>query len=81
MNKNPRLDPEGTLPLLPGWVGITEAGELLGVTRQHAYRMAEMGKFESLCRIGKAHIFVVSMDEVERMRVQRASRNTPESPE
>lgn len=70
-DRNPRLDPDNTLPVLPGWVSITEAGERLGVTRQYAYRMAQDRKFKTLTRIGTAHQFVVQIEEIDQMLEQR----------
>jgi hypothetical protein len=62
--REPNLDPDRHLPVLPGWISLTEAGEWLGCSRQHAYRMAREGKFTSLHRIGTAHQFVVTEDEL-----------------
>lgn len=70
-DKNPRLDPDGTLPRIPGWVALTEAGDLLGVSRQHAYRMARERTFKSLARVGDSFTIVVSTDEVEEMQRER----------
>jgi hypothetical protein len=71
--REPKLDPTRALPVLEGWVGLTEAGELLGVSRQYSYRMAAQGKYMTLHRVGSAHMFVVKRSEVERMMADRAS--------
>lgn len=76
-NKNPRLDPDGTLPRIPGWVTLTQAGELLGVSRQHSYRMARERTFKTLSRVGDSFTTVVSTEEIEQMRVVR--RETSEA--
>jgi hypothetical protein len=52
-------------------VGLTEAGEMLGVSRQYSYRMAAQGKYMTLHRVGSAHMFVVRIEEVERMKHDR----------
>lgn len=59
------------VPVLEGWVAITEAAELLGFTRQYCYRLAQHGYFDSLRRIGKSATFVVSTGEVEAKKVLR----------
>lgn len=69
--KAPRLDPDHTVPVLEGVVSLTEAGEMLGYARQHAYRMARNGRFRSLARIGSSHMFVVSTKEIQEMLEQR----------
>lgn len=70
-DKNPRLDPDGTLPKIPGWVSITEAGDMLGVTRQHAYRMARERTFTTLSRLGESFTIGVTIAEVEQMQDER----------
>ena len=62
-----RLDPENTMKRLNGWIGLPEAAERLGCSRQHAYAMAKEGKFKTATRIGNAHFVVVSTSEVEGM--------------
>lgn len=56
------------VPVLPGWVNLTEAAEMIGVSRQHSYRMARDGKWKSLHRIGSKEFYVVSVEEVEKRR-------------
>lgn len=74
-NKNPALDPDGTLPKVPGWVSITEAAQMLGVSRQHGFRMAKNRRFETLSRVGTSFTFVVKTEEVERLLRDR--QDTP----
>lgn len=62
-------------PVLPDWIGLTEAGERLGVTRQHAYRLAKSGHFQSLHRIGKSFVVVVREEEIDEMVQARRNRN------
>jgi len=68
-DKNPRLDPDGTAPKVPGWISITEAGERLGYTRQHAFRLAGNGALGTLHRLGNSHTMCVSEEEIHRLVV------------
>lgn len=65
------------LPLVPGWISLTEAAERLGHTRQHGHRMAVQGKFRSLSRVGTSHVVLVATDEIEDMILRRAQRDAP----
>lgn len=63
------------IPPLNGWINLTEASELLGFTRQHAYvkaRLANEGKangWKSIRRIGSKPKYVVTIEEVmDRLR-------------
>lgn len=56
------------VPVLPGWVNLTEAAEMIGVSRQHSYRMARDGKWTTLHRIGTKEFYVVSLEEVQKRR-------------
>lgn len=65
------------LPVLEGWVTLTQAAEMLGFTRQHAYRKARLandglrGGWRSVHRLGTPTIYVVSLSEVEEMLANR----------
>ena len=58
------------LPQLDGWVNITEASEILGITRQYAYRMAKRtsdglpGGWTTIHQIGTKPHYVIKLDEV-----------------
>ena len=65
------LDPDNTLPILDDWVSLTEAAQLLGFSRQHAYKLAQDRAFHTLRRVGTAHIAVVSREEVKNMAEKR----------
>ena len=60
-------------PALDGWVGLTEAAEMLGISRQHCWRMATRKKWASLHRVGSSDVYVVSLEEVEQKRSRRMS--------
>jgi len=61
----------GNLPLLAGWVNLTEAAEILGISRQHAYRRARLanegkpGGWKTVHRVGSKPTYVVSLKELE----------------
>lgn len=68
-DKNPALDPDGTAPKVPGWISITEAGERLGYTRQHAFRLAKSGALGVIHRLGTSHTMCVSEEEIHGLLV------------
>jgi len=61
------------IPVLDGWVGLTEAGERLGISRQHSYKLAKHGGYESIHRIGNSSITVVSTEEIEQKLKEKHS--------
>ena len=63
--KVPKLT-EMNFPVFEGWVLLAEAAEILKISRQHAYRMARDGEFESVRRLGTSTFFVVSSEEVDK---------------
>lgn len=64
---------EATIPALEGWVTITEAADMLGISRQHSWRMATQDppKWKTIHKIGTAGVYVVSLEEVEEKRKYR----------
>lgn len=60
------------IPALDDWVNLTEAAEILGITRQHAYKRAKHasegrpGGFKTLRQIGTKPSYVVSRSELQR---------------
>lgn len=63
------------IPTLDGWVNLTEAAEMIGITRQHAHkkaRLANEGKangWKTIHRVGRKPMYVVSIREIEEMLV------------
>jgi hypothetical protein len=61
------------IPTLDGWVNLTEAAEMIGITRQHAHkkvRLANEGKpngWKSVRRVGSKPMYVVSLSEIAEM--------------
>lgn len=57
---------------LDDWVNLTEAAEILGITRQHAYKRAKHtsqgrpGGFKTLRQIGTKPSYVVRRSELTR---------------
>lgn len=60
----------GNLPLLEGYITLGEAAELLGISRQHAYRRARLanegktGGWKTVRRIGSKPAYVVRLSEI-----------------
>lgn len=69
-----KLSENPDIPVLDGWVTLTEAGEMLGITRQHSYKRAQHDGYKSLHRIGNSSITVVSTTEVEELAEARRKR-------
>jgi len=67
-----KLSKADTVPVLPSptggrWVNLTEAGEILGITRQHSYKRATTNGFKTLHRIGNKPSFVVDSTELDQI--------------
>lgn len=66
------------VPVLKGWVNLTEAAEILGISRQHSYKRARLasegkqGGYKTLRQIGTKPMYVVSMKELEKALQDRA---------
>jgi len=60
------------VPVLEGWVNLTEAAEILGITRQHSYKRAKLGAqgkpggYRTLHQIGTKPMYVVSLSEIQK---------------
>jgi hypothetical protein len=65
------------LPVLAGWVNLTEAAELLGITRQHAFKKTRLanaghpGGWKTVHRIGSKPMYVVSTQEIAELLTAR----------
>ena len=69
--KTSPLSQNESIPVLSGWVAITEAAKLLGFTRQYCYRLAQNGYFDSIHRLGDSSTFVISTAELDAKSVLR----------
>lgn len=62
------------VPVLEGWVNLTEAAAVMSVSRQYVHKLAQQGSFPSLHKIaGARDTFIVSRDEVETLAAKRAA--------
>ena len=67
------------IPALDGWVNLTEAAEMIGFTRQHAFKKARQAKeghpngWKTIRRIGSKPMYVVSIAEIADL--QKASES------
>lgn len=82
-----KLSEDPSVPLLedqehPGerWVNITEAAELLGITRQHSYKRAKTGGYKSLRKVGNQPAYVVSTHEIKGILAARAEKEAARHP-
>jgi len=66
------------VPTLPGWISLTEASTILGLSRQYVYKKAGEGLFRTLHRIGSQPSYVVSEDEVAQYKDYRTMRKVDE---
>lgn len=70
-----KLSEDPNVPVLEGgWVTLTEAAEVLSITRQHSYKRAKNGGYKTLRRIGTSPAFVVNRRELEEILNSRHSR-------
>lgn len=65
------------IPTLDGWVNLTEAAEMLGITRQHAFKKARQANdghpsgWKTIRRIGSKPMYVVSTTEIKELLAAR----------
>jgi len=65
------------IPVLEGWVNLTEAAEILGISRQHAYKKAKLssegkrGGWNSVHQLGNKSFYVVSTAELDEILSSR----------
>lgn len=76
-----KMSEDPSIPVLedkehPGerWVNITEAAELLGITRQHSYKRAKTGGYTTLHRIGSQPAYVISTSEINALLAAKAEK-------
>lgn len=62
------------IPALEGYVLLADAADILGVTRQHVYRLVREKTLKSVRRIGTSNFYVVKVTEVEQRRDALAER-------
>lgn len=74
------------IPQLDGWVNLTEAAEMLGITRQHAFKKARKANdghpngWRTIRRVGSKPMYVISTKEIEEMLEDAASETIEGEP-
>lgn len=68
------LSEDTTVPTLDNWITTTEVAALLGITRQHAYRLIADKNFGTLHKLGTPAVYVVDRAEVERFKLAREKK-------
>lgn len=77
-----KLSEDPNVPVLEGgWVTLTEAAEVLGITRQHSYKRAKTGGYKTIRRIGASPAFVVNRSELEEIVNGRSAREEEQGSE
>lgn len=77
----------GNIQTLKGWVNLTEAAEILGITRQHAYKRAQLasqgkpGGWKTLHQVGTKPMYVVAQSELQEELANRGRKENSEVPE
>ena len=62
------------VPALEDWIPLTEAADLLGLTRQGVHKKASAGELKTLRRVGdRSAVYVVRRSEIEGMVNARAA--------
>lgn len=74
------LRDNASIPALPGWISLKEAADELGFTRQYIFRLASNGGLQTVHRVGTQPMFVVSQDEIDRLKTVRAAAHPEEVP-
>lgn len=68
------------IPTLDGWVNLTEAAEMLGITRQHAFKKARQANdghpsgWKTIRRVGSKPMYVVSTAEIAELQAARTDK-------
>lgn len=74
------------VPTLEGWVNLTEAAEIVGISRGHSYKRAKLasqgksGGWKTLHRIGTKPMYVVSVAELRAELEEKANEEDEETP-
>lgn len=68
------------IPQLDGWVNLTEAAEMLGITRQHAFKKARQANdghpsgWKTIRRVGSKPMYVISTGEIADLQTNSSDR-------
>lgn len=78
----PTLADNTDIPTLDAWVTLADAGVALGWSRQYMHKIARLGRFTSLHRLGSAKpVFVISSEEVASLQQRKFERDEIEAEE
>jgi hypothetical protein len=73
------------VPVLPGWVSLPVAGEILKVSRQLMFQMAQGHQLESLHQVAGAGdrpaAYVISEDELAKLQAKKVPAEPEAAPE
>jgi flavin-dependent dehydrogenase len=69
-----KLSEDPNVPILDGWVNLTEAALLLGITRQHAYKRATQDGFKTLHKVGHQPSYVIATQEIDQILADRQEK-------
>ena len=75
-----KLTDNPDIPVLKKWISLTEAAEILKVSRQYVNKKAAGGGYKTLHRLGSAPAFVVERAEIETILSQKTAEEAPEAP-
>lgn len=65
------------VPLLPGWILVAEAADILGLSKQTVHTLIRLGKFKTLHRLGSSpdkSIYVIRAAEVRALATERNAK-------
>lgn len=74
---NAKLTENADIPVLQEWISLTEAAEILGLSRQYVNKKASLGTYKTLHRLGNSPSLVVRRKEIEKIRDKRTARVVP----
>ena len=75
-----KLTESENVPVLEEWINLTEAAEILGLSRQYVNKIAEK-TFKSLHKLGNSPALVVRRSEIEAIKERRSAPPAEETSE
>lgn len=78
----PTLQDNPDVPVLAEWLPLADAGVELEWSRQYMHKLARLGRFSTLHRIGSVRpVFVISRTEVDALQESKDERRPGQSEE
>ena len=71
---NAKLTENDSIPVLEEWISLTEAAEILGLSRQYVNKRATNGDYATLHRLGNSPALVVQREEIENIARRRTEK-------